>query len=248
MINYKTIKPELIEGIKEIPYSQTNEIFAKLYKSYQYKFLFESKDISHVYGRLSLIGIDPVLKISGKNNKFSIEAINKRGNFYLKQLSKKDLEICDNCKIEKRKISGTIKKETDLVEETERSKRKNIAQVIRILLNKYKIKEKSFLGFYGAFSYDFIRLFEEISNKNPQNNVNDFTLFLYDTFIFFDHLKNKSEIIVFRNNTQEAEESITRITAKIANTAKIKPPTYKIKNAKFNLSKKEYGKLVETAR
>lgn len=247
MIHYKTIKQGLIEGMQEIACAGASEVFAKLYKDYQYKFLFESKDVSHVYGRLSLIGIDPVLKISGKDNKFSIEKLNDRGDFYFKQLGKKDFAICNACEIEKQKISGTIKKEMNLVEETARSKRKNIAQIIRMLIEKYEIKEKSFLGFYGAFSYDFIRLFEDIPNKNPQNNVDDFTLFLYDTFIFFDHLKNKSEIIVFRNNTQDAEEDIAHITAKIANP-KSKSSTYKIQNPKFNLSKKEYEKLVETAR
>ncbi|MFA6918081.1 MAG: anthranilate synthase component I family protein, partial [Candidatus Gracilibacteria bacterium] len=247
MIYYKVIQKGLIEGVKELDYAQAHETFTHLAGNYKNKFLFESKDVSHVYGRLSLIGVDPVLKISGKDNRFSVEKLNKRGSFYFKQLTKKDFGICDKIKMEDEKITGEIEKEGNMLEEAERSKQKNIAQVIRILLEKFKIKEKSLLGLYGAFSYDFIRLFENISDKTPPNEINDFTLFLYDTFVFFDHLKSKSEIVVFRNSEKEAEKSIADVTKKIKKpvSGKLK---YEITNPKFQLSQKEYEDMVNLAR
>ncbi|KKT18887.1 MAG: Glutamine amidotransferase of anthranilate synthase [Candidatus Peregrinibacteria bacterium GW2011_GWA2_43_8] len=221
-------------------------VFADLYRNYRYKFLFESKDVSKIYGRLSLIGIDPALKISGKNNKFSITKLNKRGSFYLKKFSKKDFSICDQYKITDENISGTIENHTDLLEETERSKRINIAQIIRIVLRKFEMKDKTLLGLYGAFSYDFIRLFEDIPNKNSDNDTNDFTLFLYDTFVFFDHLKQKNEIIAYRENQKEARDDIEKI-AKQINGEKTKKTSYKIQNPKFALRQKEYEDLVRLA-
>lgn len=237
----------MFETIKEFPYQHPHEVFARLYRDYKYKFLFESKDVSRIYGRLSLIGIDPVLKISGKDNKFSITKLNKRGSYYLKKLSGKDFSICDDCKITDESISGTIENHTDLTEETERSKRINIAQVIRILLRKFETKDKTLLGLYGAFSYDFIRLFEDIPDNNLVGDTNDFTLFLYDTFVFFDHLKQKNEIVAYRENQQEARDDIRKIVRQI-NNEKTKEISYKIQDPKFSLNQKEYEDLVELAR
>jgi anthranilate/para-aminobenzoate synthase component I len=219
----------------KIGLTNPKDVFSKIYQDYKHKFLLESKDISQIYGRLSLIGVDPVLKIIGKNNNFSIEAINKRGGRYLKELSKTSSSI-----------KGTIKRESTEVEESRRSKQKNISQIIRHILETFKTKERTLLGLYGAFSYDFIRLFEDIGDSLPENNVNDFTLFLYDTFIFFDHLKNNSEIILYREKEKEAEESFKKIQTKLHKSEK--NPTYKIKNPQFSLNKDQYENLVKVAR
>ena len=247
MITHKTIKSGVIEGTKEVQFLQSHGVFSRIYKDYKYKFLFESKDVSPIYGRLSLIGIDPVLKISGKGNKFCITKLNDRGKFYLKQLNGKDLSICDSCEINKNKISGTIENDNNLLEETERSKKRNIVQILRMLLTKFKINERVLLGLYGAFSYDAIRLFENIPNKNLSRDVNDFTFFLYDTFIFFDHLKNKSEIIVFRNTVKGIEKDINKLSAKISKN-KSKKTSYDIMDPKFSLSREKYEDLVMLAK
>lgn len=247
MINYQTISSGLLTGNYALPYQQPHELFMQLYCSFRYKFLLESKDISPVYGRLSLIGIDPVIKISGKGDKFVMELINKRGEFYLQRFADGDFALCDSFKITKKRITGIIKNNNVLCEETERSKRKNIAQIIRIVLSKFSITGKSLLGLYGAFSYDFIRLFEDLPNKNPENEVDDFTLFLYDTFIFFDHLKQKTEIIAYRKDTQGIESCVEEI-AKQIKVAGHRDPAYKISDPKFSLNEKEYENLVEIAK
>lgn len=247
MINYQTINPALLEASLGFPYQKPHRVFQNLYKTYKYKFLLESKDISPIYGRLSLAGIDPVLKIVGKKDKFCIELLNDRGSFYLSRFTDDDFKICDRIDISGEKIQGIIKNQSDIIEETERSKRKNIAQVIRIILKKFAVGPKSFLGLYGAFSYDFIRLFEDIGGDNPGNVTNDFTLFLYDTFLFFDHLKQTNEIIVYRRNTQEAEKDIEVIKKEISKN-KNNQILYNINNAKFELDKTEYKSLVELAK
>lgn len=215
---------------KKFKISTTNpkDVFSKIHQDYEHKFLLESKDVSQIYGRLSLIGIDPVLKITGKNDKFSIEVLNKRGNKYAKPKK------------------GTIKKEQKHVEESKRSKQKNITDAIRQILKIFKTKERTLLGLYGAFSYDFIRLFEDIGDSLPKNNVNDFTLFLYDTFIFFDHLKNTAEIILYRETEREFEDDFRKIQTRLSKSAK--NPNYKIKNPKFSLSEDQYKNLVKVAK
>jgi len=194
-------------------------------------FLFESKDISHIYGRLSLIGVDPVLEIRGKDNKYSIEVLNERGEQYLEGME----------------LEGTIEKEEGSFEEGERTKRKNISQVIRKFLNKNKIEEREFIGLYGAFSYDFIRLFEDLPNLLPENGVEDFRLQLFDTFVFFDHLKEVKEVIAYRDGEHLAEVACKDIVRKIEKT-ELKHGEYKISDAKFDMEKDEYMKMVDGAR
>ncbi len=246
MMNFISINNKLLQGIKEIPYATPHELFLKINSNYEYKFLLESKDISHIYGRLSLIGIDPALKISGKGDNFEIVSLNPRGDEFLKRISDDDLQICDFFKRTKKIIKGIIKKEKNEFDEKDRPKRKNIAQILRFLLEKFKIDKKCFLGLYGAFSYDFVRLFEDIGDNLNDNKVNDFTLFLYDSFIFIDHLKEKVSINVFRDTRENARKDVFAIL----NQLKAKPvkKEYSISNAKFSLSKSKYQELVELAK
>lgn len=222
-------------------------MFMSLYRDYSHKFLLESKDISPIYGRLSLIGVDPVIKLFGKDNRFTIEALNARGKYYLKQFEDEDFSIRDSIEVNEEHIAGIITPDRNLCEETERSKQKNIAQVIRIFLRKFAIDEKALIGLYGALSYDFIRLFEELPQTAPQNDIDDFTLFLYDTFVYFDHLKQKSEIVVFRENTQDAADGIKQIMGKISDRHEAKI-SYEISNPKFSLTRNEYENMVKLAK
>ena len=238
---------------KEIPVSDAALAMLKLIKTYSNNFLFESKDVSHVYGRLSLIGIEGVINIRGKENDFSIKALNKRGQKYLDKINLKELiGKKDSIAVKNNEIKGTIvNKDASSFEETERSKKKNIAQVIRKILETFKVKEKiaehNFLGLYGAFSYDFIRLFEDIGNKNKKAETPDYNLFLADTFIFFDHLMKKAKILCYRETAEEAEQAVHEIELKLLSKApKVKES--KIKNPKFDMSKESYMALVKISR
>lgn len=203
-------------GKLKISITNPKDIFAKIYQDYDYKFIFESKDVSQIYGRLSIIGVDPVMKITGKNKSFEIEVLNKRGNKYLESLSKTS------------------------------QKNENISTIIQHVLKTFKTNKKTLLGLYGTFSYDFIRLFEDIGNTLPDNDVNDFTLFLYDTFIFFDHLKDNAEIIVYREEQKSIQEDLTEIFNKLKKESA--NPEYKIKNPYFSFSENQYEDLVKTAK
>lgn len=241
------------EGKLRISITDPKDVFSRIYRDYKYKFLLESKDVSQVYGRLSLIGIDPVLKITGKNEVFSVEAIGKRGEKYLGRLEY--LGKISKSNEGAMSIKGTIKKEQKHVEESQRSKQKNISMIIRQIIETFKTNEKTLLGLYGAFSYDFIRLFEDLGDSLPDNDINDFTLFLYDTFVFFDHLKNNAEIIAYRENEKESREDLGEIFNKIKSDKhnkqrkeQIANPAYTIKNPLFCFDEKKYINLVKTAK
>ncbi|MBI2634206.1 anthranilate synthase component I family protein [Candidatus Peregrinibacteria bacterium] len=207
-------------------------------------FLFESKDISYIYGRLSLIGIDPIMELRGKNDHFSARLLNERGRKFLNEFG--HFDFCDSVKKNGNKIEGTIKKLKASNKETERTKRRNIAEAIRQFLSRFKMNERELIGLYGAFSYDFIRLFEDIPDVLPENGVDDFRLFLFDSFIFFDHLKDRAEITAYRRTLSEAEKACNFIAKKIGHDHRYNH--FKISDDKFEFSEQKYKKLVENAR
>lgn len=210
-------------------------------------FLFESKDISHIYGRLSLIGLDPVLEIKGKGDSFSITALNKRATGYMEDLSNEDMSICDEFERGDGVISGKIFKVDEGFEEGERSKQKNISRVVRLFLEKFRVVGREMLGLYGAFSYDFVKQFEDIPNLLPEDDVNDFRLLLCDTFVFFDHLKEVKEVIAYRETEKEARKVCEELKVKIEGD-EVDGDGFEVLDDKFDLEQKEFEELVENAR
>ncbi|MDP3975314.1 MAG: anthranilate synthase component I family protein [bacterium] len=244
---YSKLQNGLAELRVEIPYLEADTALLKLARHSDYHFLLESKQVSLFSGRFSLLGIDPAFRIKGKADHFSITALNKRGNAYLSTIKKADLSLCEDLKITSSSISGTVRGDLGPVEETQRSKKKNIAQVIRIILNTFAVKGKTFLGLYGGFSYDFIRLFEDLHDSLPENDIDDFTLLFCDTFVLFDHIKHKTEAISYRKDKSSCESAV-RLVKKQLKEKPPRPPRYKIQNAKYALGKKEFEHMVKIAK
>lgn len=231
---------------KEIQCEDASKVFSRICNFSEKSFLLESKDISHIYGRLSLIGIDPAVEIRGKNEGFEIRALNERGEKYLAAFVVGDFNFCDECQISQGRIAGKVLRTANRSEENNRTKKNNIAQIIRMVIEKFKQDKKDLIGLYGALSYDFIRLFEDIPEILPDVPVDDFRLCLYDTFIFFDHLKEKAEITVYRESDEEARDVAEKI---FGNTKKSEPSfSFKIENAEFEYDENKYKELVMNAK
>jgi len=220
----------------ELKCSDASEVFAKLRSKYSKSFLLESKDVSNIYGRLSLIGVDPALEIIGKNNEVKLSALNERGEIYLSLLGYHAGP----------EIRIVVEKDLGEAEESERTKRKNITIVIRELLEKFAQEKKCLMGLYGAFSYDFVRLFEDLPELLDDDGVADFRLCLYDNFIFFDHLKERAKVVTYRMDGLEAHKAALDLEDATKNEAEAL--SYKISGAEFDLDKESYEKLVENAK
>ena len=223
-----------------------SEVFSRLRNVSDKNFLLESRDVSNIYGRLSLLGVDPVIEIIAKNDQVSVTALNERGRKYLVQFSKSDFGVCDELDISEDFVKAVIKKDASELEESERTKRKNVTEMIRIVLNKFKQNEKSLIGLYGAFSYDFVRQFEDLPEILEDEGVADFRLCLYDNFVFFDHLREKAEIATYRFDKLEAHKAA--LDLEHALNFESKQREYKVSNAEFDLSKDKYSDLVNTAK
>lgn len=238
----------LIETKVSLPYGDSANIFQTLYQDYKYKMLLESKDISPVYGRMSLVGVDPVLELRGKDNQFEIKVLNDRGTVFLQHLESENFAMVENLQRTATVVSGKIDIQEGDIAESERTHKRNIAQVIRAVLEKFKTTEQTLLGLYGPFAYDFVRLFEDIGNTLPETKVDDFRLFLYDTFVRIDHIKERSEIITYRENEKESVLAMGDIQEKLQEQKMPVIVPAKISEATLFFSKEAYKDLVRRSK
>jgi anthranilate synthase len=172
--------------------------------------LYESVDIARVYGRYSLAVIDPPVLVEGKDETFTIRALNRRGQAIVAQtLAPGDFPYSQDVHRIDQGLRGTVACERLPVAEDERLKLNNISQIIRTLLHLFRCDDR-FLGLYGAFAYDFVRLFEPLPHRLPPISTQDFRLFMPDTLLFYDHLRERGVLYVydFLNSPLSAAELI----------------------------------------
>ena len=159
--------------------------------------LYESVDIAPVYGRYSLAVIDPPVIVEGKDETFCIRALNQRGQDILAQtLAAAEVPCCPHVERSALAFSGTVPCERRPVAEDERLQLNNISQVIRNLLHAFRCDDR-FLGLYGAFAYDFVRLFEPLPNRLPAIPTQDFRLFMPDMLLSYDHMRERAVLYMY---------------------------------------------------
>lgn len=235
-----------LEGRRELPYLEAHEVFHKIYQSCEHPMLMESKQVSLFSGRFSMIGINPVLKITGKDNTYQVQQLLERGRYYLETL-KPHLESLSPIKTSDQMIEGTIERSFGLQDEQFRSQSENISSSLRALLSCFQTSDKTLQGLYGAMSYDFVRLFEDLDDTLPENDIPDFQFLLHDTFLFFDHIKEKTEIVVYRRNTNDISKALVDVEL-LFHEASIPVTSYDIRDVKFSLDQEAFEGMVKTAR
>src|SRR6266446_1636940 len=182
--------------------------------------LYESVDIAPTYGRYSLAVIDPPVIVEGKDETFRIRALNRRGQAMLAQtLSATDIPCCPHVQRSAQALAGIVPCERRPVAEDERLHLNNISQVIRNLLQAFRCDDR-FLGLWGAFAYDFVRLFEPLPDRLPAIPTQDFRLFMPDTLLFYDHMRERAVLYVydFLNSAMSAAELLRERFAELSPT------------------------------
>ena len=188
--------------------------------------LYESVDIAPIYGRYSLAVIDPPVIVEGKDERFRIRALNRRGQDILAQtLSAADIPVLSSRSSAARRPSlGSVPCERQPVAEDERLHLNNISQVIRNLLHAFRCDDR-FLGLYGAFAYDFVRLFEPLPDRLPAIPTQDFRLFMPDMLLSYDHMRERAVLYLydFLNSTASAHELLRERLEALPTTEPLPP-------------------------
>lgn len=228
----------------KLPDNAAQELYHKLGSPSPY-FLLESLSISERFGRLSLAGHDPALELLGKDDHCTVRLLNPRGQRYfaylvtafadhLIQQSDSELRI---------HLPNTPYRG----EEDGRLHQANIALVIRRLLEQFFQTEKGFGGLYGTLAYRFVYLFEEVPYTLP-TEVPHYHLFLYDTFVFYNHLTGESTAICQRDTAEAAEVAALRLAEQIQQPVDHQPGAVSLQGTEIIPCEADFMAKVEQAK
>jgi anthranilate synthase component 1 len=114
-------------------------------------------------------------------------------------------------------------------------------------------------GMVGYLSYDMVRFFETLPDKNPDDlNLPDAIFLLTDTILIFDHLEHRIKVIsnahIKKNPKKAYQEAVGKIEGLISQLRKPVRPKLKIKNQKLkikvksNFTKETFKKSVKKAK
>jgi anthranilate synthase len=139
---------------------------------------------------------NPPLVLEAQNRKFTIKALNKKGQFILNWIGESlgKLPPWLSCfEIEPTEIHGKIRKHKGFITEENRLYNPTILNLVRYLRNLFGSSESdAFFGWYGAFGYDVAFQFEELENFQNRCNERDLILYLPDELYVTDRIKGMS--------------------------------------------------------
>jgi anthranilate synthase component 1 len=222
--------------------------------------LFESKDIVPKYGEFSLGTHDPALKIQGRGEDFSVEALSGLGRKMIPEIARL-LHYCDKLDVTSDRIAGrlAIRSRNSEGDELSRLKRRNHTDILRSIAFAYAPQEPPqfpYGGLFGVFSYDFIDQFEDLP-ANPRDvlNVPDYLFYYVDNLFVIDHKKNEMHIVANAVGVNEDYEELhEQCLAKIGEYKAAVPlarigrqtePRSVLTNIESDTTKEEYKALVE---
>lgn len=252
---------ERIEGIDVNPL----DLFQKAsnYGRKKHSILYESAEVIPECGEFSIGVIDPCLKVSGKGEAFSIEALNRRGIPFLNAI-KKDLFFCENLSFSEREITGILRPDKKIVSESERLKLRTHIDIIRIIAFKFKALNNEpncdpYGGLFGNFSYDFIDQFENLPpNSDDFLQEPDYEAYYGDTLFRYNHPINNQKpslsivanALVIEKNQEEIYQDCCNRIEELKSSLSINlplPQTFSPRKGslKTDLSKEEYCTLVK---
>ncbi len=235
---------------EQIPLRDAADIYSSLRLDGKPAFLFESRSINPIYGRMSLIGINPALEIKATGELVTIQILRPRGEAYLSSFIDSGIATLADEIVEQTatKLILRIVKDTSFLPEEKRTRRKNTALVLQRFLQFFHTETETFLGVYGGFSYDFARLFEEIPSLHPERDeIPEFRFFLFDTFVRINLIKETAKVICFRSSELEAEKAALTVKA-AAQDVVLTCPYFSTGNIQSDTSNKEYEGLVTVAK
>ena len=156
--------------------------------------LMESiSELNLAYAKQSLVVPHPAVKITGKNEDFSLEALTDTGCAILSAFDHDDFPYAHDLHREDGLIRGKVEKVVNPnVPEHERIRLQNTSYVIRTVLEKFRGVEDDLAGLYGAFAYDFARNFEDFGDRFIEGGSPDFVLYLPTTLVHFDDRREKA--------------------------------------------------------
>ncbi len=149
------------------------------------------------YTRWDLGFVNPPVAITASGRRIRIEALNRRGEILLPELSRAlagNPAIAERASEPGRLLIGL----TDVAEsfaEEQRSRQPSVFSVLRSLIAHFKSDRDKYLGLYGAFGYDLAFQFEAVETRQQRSSEQrDMVLYLPDEIVVVDHYTQSATI------------------------------------------------------
>jgi len=145
------------------------------------------------YTRWEFGFINPPLSLTASGRSFTIAALNKRGQSLLPLLYRvcdKLTEVAELSHLTEQdmQFQGQVNQVDHVFAEEQRSKQPSVFSVIRALRDLFYSTADTHLGLYGAFGYDLVFQFEEMTlHQQRADNQRDLVLYLPDEIFVADH-------------------------------------------------------------
>ena len=244
MNDYKSIilnaEPgQIVPIVKQIEIDDPVDFFARIsdYGRSENSCLFESRE--HLAGDTTLTfgTAKPSLYLTGKENLFEIVALNPTGQRMLGYLAAhpERFAFCESIDFGTDKITGTIQRNDEIMDEQSRLTSTNQMDVLRAVAFAFKLASKPFrvtCGLLGALSYDFIDQFENLpkSEKDLLENP-DYELYFADNIFLMDNTAKQGyvvvNVVVTDENRQQAIEEAQGCFDYYQNMSRFEPPKAK---------------------
>lgn len=135
------------------------------------------------HSRWDIAFVDPALELVSRARSFEIRALNQQGELLLPPIHEalSALTTLEKLAIGDRELSGSVVRPTGFFSEEQRSRQPSIFSVLRSVQQLFAHEEPaaSQFGLYGAFGYDLVFQFEDISQRHVRDSqTKDCHLFL----------------------------------------------------------------------
>ena len=157
------------------------------------------------YSRWDLGFVHPALELISRKREFEINALNPNGTKLLTLIEPilKGHPHLEKFESARDRLSGSVKPMPDFFPEEERRRQPGFFSLIRSIFNIFE-SEDPYLGLYGAFGYDLVFQFENISpqhQRDPQQV--DCHLYLPVELVVVDRQKEEAHKIQYHVETPE---------------------------------------------
>lgn len=147
------------------------------------------------YTRWDIGFVNPPLKITGKDKKLEIAALNVRGEVLLPEIYRalSSCKAIDKLAVEQQSIKLFLVSEQEDFTEEMRSRKASLFSVLREIVACFASPVDSYLGLFGAFGYDLTFQFEDIIRYQSRSEEDrDLVLYLPDQITVADHRIEKT--------------------------------------------------------
>jgi anthranilate synthase len=142
------------------------------------------------YKRWGIGFFNPPLELATRENSFTIKALNNRGLILLISLADRLYQHpqLTEVKRDRYSLTGFVRQSDRLFSEEERSRQPSVFSVIREIISILESPEDDQLGLYGAFGYDLVFQFEQMSKRLQRaDDQRDLVLYLPDELVIVDY-------------------------------------------------------------